>query len=128
VKDDSPPQVWVTPIVGAFAAFFAFDFWISYRNPVFLLISVITWPFICVGLLRTLTTELTDDGTSQMTLRGRKYLAWTDVDKVSRHGRTYWIAGKGQELLLWLALFEDPDAARAFVEGHLPAENQLRSV
>jgi len=73
-----------------------------------------------MGLLRTLTTQLTQEGVSQTTLQGRKYLAWTEVAEVSRNGRAYWLKGKGQKLFLWLSLFEDSDAACAFVEEHLP--------
>jgi len=74
-----------------------------------------------MGLLRTLTTQITDEGVSQMTLRGRRYLAWTEVAAVSRNGRAYWLTGGGRKLFLWLSLFEDSDAAHAFVEGHLPS-------
>jgi len=127
VKKEPPPKVRVTPIVVVFGAFLVIDFWISYRNAVFLLMSIITWPLICLGLLRALTTELTHNGASQMTLGGCKHMVWTEVEKVSRNGRSYWISGNGQKLLLWLTLFEDPDAAQAFVDAHLPSESQ-RSV
>jgi len=128
VTTNSPPQVLRIPIIGTFAALLAADFWISYRNPVFLLMSVVTWPLICVGLLRTLTTRLTHEGASQMTLRGRRHLAWTEVVEVSRNGRAYWLKGNGQKLFLWLALFEDSDAAYAFVEEHLPTSARNLSV
>ena len=118
---DSPPRVRPTPIIVAFAAFCVVDFWVSYRNPLFFLMSIVTWPLICVGLFRALTTELTHDGASQMTLRGRKHMAWTEVEKVWRSSGSYSISGRGRTLLLWWRLFEDPDAARAFIEKHLPA-------
>jgi len=57
-----------------------------------------------------------------MTLRGRKYLAWTEVAEVLRNGRAYWLKGKGQKLFLAVLCFEDPDAAYAFVEEHLPPD------
>jgi hypothetical protein len=119
---DSPPQVWPTPIIVAFAAFCVADFWIGYRNPLLLLMSIVIWPFICVSLFRGLTTELTHEGASQMTLRGRTQIAWTQVEKVSRNGGSCWISGKGCTLLLWWRLFENPDAARVFIDKHLPAD------
>jgi hypothetical protein len=104
--------------------YFVVDFCVSYRNPIFLLMSVVMWPLLSMGLLRTLTTQLTHEGASQMTLRGRRYLAWTEVAEVSRNGRAYWLKGKGQKLFLWLSLFEDSDAAYAFVEEHLPPDTR----
>jgi hypothetical protein len=119
--------VWPTPVILAFAALFIVDLLVSYRSPLFLLISILTWPFICEGLLRALTTELTYDGVSQRTLRGRKFLAWAEVEEVSRNGGFIWIAGKGRRLLLRPGLFENPDAAREFMQRHLPAENDRLS-
>jgi hypothetical protein len=112
--------VWPTPIIVAFVAYFAFDLWVSYRNPILLMMSAVMWPFIFTGLLQTLTTRLTNEGATQMTLWGRRSLAWTEVAKVSRNGRAYWIKGRGEKLFLWLSLFEDSDAAHAFVEERLP--------
>lgn len=119
---DSPPKVWPMPLIIGYAVLFSLNIWISYREPVFLAISVLAWLLISTGLLRVLTTELTNEGFSQSTLRGRKHIAWTDVEQVSRNDGRYWVTGKGLKLLLRPGLFEDPDAARTFIEKRLPAE------
>lgn len=121
-KTNSPPTVWPTPILVGYAALFLLNIWISYRNPVFLTISVLAWLLISGGLLRVLTTDLTNEGVSQSTLRGRKYLAWAEVEQVSRNDGRYWVTGKGLRLLLRPGLFEDPEAARTFIEQRLPPE------
>jgi hypothetical protein len=123
VRTDSPPQVWVTPIIAAFTAFFIVDFLVSYRNPLFLLMSVITWPLILAALMRGLTTRLSNHGVSQITPAGHRHLAWTEVEQVLRNRGTYWVVGKGRRLYLWPALFEDPAAARAYIQKHLSAVN-----
>jgi hypothetical protein len=121
-KTDSPPTVWPTPIIIGYAVLFSLNMWISYRSPVFLALSIIGWLFISASLLRVLTTELTNEGVSQSTLRGRIYVAWADVEQVSRSGGRYWVTGKGVTLFLRPGLFEDPGAAWTFIEKRLSAE------
>lgn len=120
-KTDSPPTVWPTPIIIGYAVLFSLNMWLTYRNPVFLAVSIVGWLFISAGLLRILTTKLTNEGFSQSTLRGRKYIAWAEVEQVSQNEGRCWVTGRGLKLLLRPGLFEDPDAALTFIEERLPA-------
>jgi hypothetical protein len=122
-KSDCPPTVWPTPIIIGYAVLFSLNMWISYRNPVFLALSIVGWLFISESLLRVLTTQLTNEGLSQSTLRGRKYIAWADVEQVSRNDGRYWVTARGLKLFLRPGLFEDPEAARTFIEKRLPAKH-----
>lgn len=113
--------MWRTPFLVGYSILLFFNVLFVYPHPILLLITALGWLVIGEALMRALTTELAEKGFSQRTLRGRKYIASENIEKVTRDGGGYWVTGNGVKLLLRTRLFEDVDAARTFIQERLPA-------
>jgi protein-L-isoaspartate O-methyltransferase len=76
--------------------------------------------------LRTASTRVTEAGVSQLTLRGRVHLSWSEVTQVTRAPLSLTLAAAKRRVVVSLEEFADSAAAISYIESHIPAN--LRSV
>jgi hypothetical protein len=71
--------------------------------------------------LRNVSTRVTETGVSQLTLRGRVHLSWTEVTQVTRAPLSLTLAGAKRRVVVSLEEFADSAAAISYVESHIPS-------
>jgi hypothetical protein len=79
-----------------------------------------------IGLTRAISMQLSPSGISQLTLGGRREVAWSDITKVARQPQTMTLVGPRGRVIVPLILFDDADAAHDFVISHLPPHLRSR--
>ena len=79
-----------------------------------------------VGLIRPLSTQITNTGVSQLTWQGRRYLPWSEVSEVKVQPQVITLIGQKECFLLPLMFFSNLDESVKFIQEHLPSK--LRGV
>jgi hypothetical protein len=113
---DSPPRIWLPPILSFIGVVFALDLWASYWvSLTFFTFTVGFW--ICVIFVYgpDITTQLCQDGIHQFNLRGWRRIAWEDVVEVKQERKNLWLVAKDTKVHVRLSVFEDPVAAEAYI-------------
>lgn len=67
-----------------------------------------------------LSTELDEDGFSQLALQGRRHYRWRDVTKVQQKYSILFFRFSDGSARVPLRIFANPDAAIQYVAVHLP--------
>ena len=75
--------------------------------------------------IRNISTRVTEAGVSQLTLRGRVHLSWSEVTQVTRSPLSFTLAGTKRRLVVSVEEFADSAATISYMESHLPSK--LRS-
>jgi hypothetical protein len=125
--EPGPPKVASTLVAGLYSAVGVLLLWVSVRiGSLPLLIAVL---FLCavllVVLLPAVSTQLSSDGISQLSWRGRVHLAWHEVDTATVQSRAIVLLGGGRRFSVPLIFFSDARAAFDFVRAHLPPRVRL---
>jgi hypothetical protein len=120
---NAPPKIATALVVPLYLCLFIFLLGLLYSkggfSPVFwaMLLFCVT---LGVGLSGLLSTQVSNQGVTQITLRGRRSIAWSEVTDVKLTAQTITLVGPTGELTLPLIMFSDLDATVAFVTDHLP--------
>jgi hypothetical protein len=89
--------------------------------PRFMAIPMILFcPIACLFVIRDLSTELSPDGVSQLTWRGRVYVGWDAVEDVKRNANSIVVHAPTGRVVIAYQKFSDSGATVRFVNAHLP--------
>jgi hypothetical protein len=75
--------------------------------------------------LRNVSTRVTEEGVSQLSLRGRDHLSWNEVTQVARTPLSLTLVGANKRMVVSVEEFADSAGAKSYIESHIPSN--LRS-
>jgi len=123
VSNFPKPQLARGWVIGLCTPLVALLLWMAWRSrseigPGVVFIGLLT--IVSPGVLRTLSTTITDEGASQLTLRGRVRLRWEDVRQV-RFGAYGALVLKGDEgrIVINCAFYQNFDATWTWLARRL---------
>jgi hypothetical protein len=83
-------------------------------------IVLVAWTLMCIVLMPMVSTRLSDEGVSQITLRGRTLYPWTDVSSAKVLRAAVVLKVQGRTVRIPFVFFDDADYALRYVRAHLP--------
>jgi len=86
--------------------------------------------YTTVNVVRVLSTQVSAEGISQLTWRGRIQVRWDDVTAVSRRNRSIVLTSSSGSVTVPTESFYDTQAAVGYLDAHLPksfANNEIPS-
>jgi hypothetical protein len=89
--------------------------------PVLIAVDVF-WLSLCVALIPPISTELTAEGISQVSLRGRRMYRWQDVTGGRDSGSSLLLEVKDAKVRVPMMLFRRPKLAYKYIGERLPPE------
>ncbi len=87
--------------------------------------SVFGATVLMLSKLRNISTRVTEEGVSQLTLCGRVHLSWNEVTQVTRGPLSLTLTGPKGRVVVSVEEFADSAAAISYLESHIPSN--LRS-
>ena len=117
------PQLARGWLIGLYTPFVPLFLWMAWRSrsaigAVVVFSGILT--IVSFGVLRILSTTITDEGASQLTLRGRVRLRWEDVRQV-RFGANGALVLKGDDgrIVIYCAFYQSFDATWTWLARRL---------
>lgn len=120
--DAAPPRIAVVPAAVMYGCFGLFMLWLALSRPPDLAFDLLCFFLLalCLALVPPLSTQLTSSGVSQLSVVGRRHLAWADVREIKAQRQSIALIGANSSMRLPLIFFSNPEAVAAYVAEHLP--------